>query len=691
MPRSCRLTTLSLAAALTLVPACTPREAATQPDASPAPVILISIDTLRADRLPAWGYDKVETPAIDALRQDGIQFRNAWSHVPLTLPSHVSMLTGLLPYEHGVRDNLGFSFDAAKHPPVTKALQQSGYATGASVSAWVLRAETGISSSFDFYDDAVTERSGTPVGNLQRSGAAALATATEWMSSRGNQPFFLMLHLFEPHSPWDPPEPFRSRYSDPYDGEIAAADAVVGQLVSFLRERNLYDRALIILLSDHGEGLGDHGETEHGVLLYREALHVPLIVKLPDNTRAGTTVDDVVQLIDVAPTIAAVTGVPFGPTPHGISLLAEERAPRTAYAETLYPRLHFGWADLRSLRDARHHFIDAPELELYDLETDPRESRNIASEERRVLAALRAALDAHPKVDAAPVIADPEEAKKLAALGYVGSGGTEGGDRANPRERIAEIEALREGLALESTASPAEVVAFYAAVVERNPDSVDVRGQYAAALSRAGRLADAEMQYKEALRRRPLAWHGVAIALAELQLRMKKLDEAEEHARLAMERSPAHARRILARVEGARGNFDEAERVLGSPADDPSLRAWVELAQIRANQRRIPEAIEILERTRDEARAKGIDVELLHFALGDLYGVTRRLPEAELAFRDEIRAFPRNIHAWSRLAMALAAQGKRDELPLLFSEMVRLNPTGEARALAESTRKRVGM
>ncbi|HYM60177.1 MAG TPA: sulfatase, partial [Thermoanaerobaculia bacterium] len=245
-----------------------------------APVILISIDTLRADHLPLFGYKDVETPNIDALRRDGILFTNAFCHVPLTLPSHVTVLTGLLPPDNKVRNNIGYKLDPAV-PTLPGILKASGYATGASVSAYVLRGSTGLGPSFDFYDDAIASKPGTPVGSLQRSGKASEEIAARWIGENDSKPFFFFLHLFEPHSPYTPPEPFRSRFRLPYDGEIATADAIVGDLLDFLRKRGLYDKAIIVLMSDHGEGLYEHGEPEHGIFLYREAIHVPLIVKLP--------------------------------------------------------------------------------------------------------------------------------------------------------------------------------------------------------------------------------------------------------------------------------------------------------------------------------------------------------------------------------------------------------------------------
>src|SRR6266849_2208622 len=224
------------------------------------PVVLITIDTLRADHLPAYGYRGVATPAIDSLRRDGVLFSSAWSHCPMTLPSHVSILTGQLPAEHGVRNNVGFDFQPDRNPTIAQALQRHGYATGAMVSAFVLRGRTGLARAFETYDDVdEVSRSATAL-DLERPASVTAQHAIEWIRTRRKRPFFLFVHFFEPHAPYEPPEPFRSRAADPYDGEIATADAAVGQVFDELKRRNIYKDALIILTADHGEGLGDHGE-----------------------------------------------------------------------------------------------------------------------------------------------------------------------------------------------------------------------------------------------------------------------------------------------------------------------------------------------------------------------------------------------------------------------------------------------
>lgn len=256
-----------------------------------ASIILVSIDTLRADHLPAYGYSKIPTPAIDDLARTGVLFENCYTHVPLTLPAHASLLTGLLPPDHGVRNNIGFRV-AEGTPTLASELKRVGYATGGAISAAVLRRETGIAQGFDWYDDDLrAEGPQVRTTEVQRDGSETLERALSWLSERtkasSGEPPFLFFHIFEPHTPYAPPARYRRAGVSPYDGEVMYADEIVGRLFDGLRRLDLFDRSLIILLSDHGEGLGDHGEADHGVFLYREVMRVPLVVRLPGGEGGG--------------------------------------------------------------------------------------------------------------------------------------------------------------------------------------------------------------------------------------------------------------------------------------------------------------------------------------------------------------------------------------------------------------------
>ena len=658
-----------------------------------APVIIISIDTLRSDRLPPYGYSKVQTPAIDSLAADGIVFERAYSNVPLTLPSHTTILTGLLPPTHGVRNNLGYRYESEQHPPITKALSAAGYDTGAAVSCYVLRGNTGLAGAFDFYDDAIASESGVAVGRLQRAGMDTLAVATRWIAERGERPFFLLFHLFEPHGPYEAPEPFRSRFADPYDAEIAASDDVVGRLIQDLKSRKLYDRSLIILLSDHGEGLGDHGEAEHGVFLYREALQVPLIIKLPDSKDRGQRVAEPVTLADIAPTIAALTGVSL-PATEGVNVFDEtsRSAQRPLYAETLYPRIHLGLSELRSLISGTHHYIEAPRPELYDVVSDPGERRNILEDQRRVFASMRKQMAAFDTVAEAPANVDPEEAARLAALGYVGSVGMSDGPLPDPKDHVAMVETLQRATRLMSTGDHDQAATLLRSVLETNPRFADAWSTLGSVYEGMGRYEDALSAYREGIKVAPTSSAEFALSMTGVLLQLDRFDEARKHAELALERNPAGAHQFLARIALEEKDFAAAEREARAAMVDEAARprAMVTLAQVRAEQGRLGEAVKMLEETRQDVTARRMRVEHLELALGDVYARMGRLADAEEAFKREIGMFPGNLTAWSNLGVVLVLQKKYDAVDPLFESMAKQNPSRRAYFVAAESYEALG-
>lgn len=657
-----------------------------------APVVLISIDTLRADHLPMYGYSRVKTPNLDALRRDAILYTSAYSHVPLTFPSHATILTGLLPQNNGVHNNIGYALDA-KTPTIASMLHASGYATGAAVSAYVLRGSTGIGASFDAYDDAIENRAGTPVGALQRDGHVTATIAQRWIDSHSASPFFFFLHLFEPHSPYTPPEPFRTEYaSAPYDGEIATADAIVGDVIAFLKQRGIYDRALIIVLSDHGEGLGQHGEAEHGIFLYREAIHVPLLVKLPKQQRAGESVSEPVALVDILPTIAQVTGAKPPAKLDGTSLLLPSRdAHRRVSGESLYPRIHLGWSELKSLVDDRFQFIQAPRPELYDLQRDAAETRNILDSERRVYASMRDELARTSTAAALPTHIDPEEAKKLTALGYLGSAaGTsqDAGPRPDPKDRIGEVNAMIAATELIRTHHYADAIDALRKLVAVNPDFSDAWNQLALTLEQQGRLDEAADAYRSAIRHAPQLAPEFGLSLGNVLLRLGKYDEAAEHARLGLKANAGNADILLARVAFARHDAATAEREARAARENPQsfTAASVLLAEILAQQNRSPEALSILDEAERRATAEGaMPVESLDYARGDALARMQRFDDASAAFRREIAHFPAGAEAYTHLAIIETMQGRRDNAQKLMADMVRANDTPATRQLAART------
>ncbi|HEV2064086.1 MAG TPA: sulfatase-like hydrolase/transferase [Thermoanaerobaculia bacterium] len=662
-----------------------------------APVVLISIDTLRADHLPAYGYREVETPHIDALRKAAILFASAFSHSPLTLPSHASAMTGLLPPDHGVRDNLGYRLDGKSHPTLARLAKDHGYATGAAVSAFVLRAATGLSEGFDFYDDAIeAPAQSQAVSQARRPGGETVARAVTWLDGAAGKPVLFFLHLYEPHAPYEPPEPFRSLYAArPYDGEIAAADAIVGTFVKALRDRGLYDRAVVILFSDHGEGLGDHGEDEHGILLYREALHVPLLIKLPGSRRAGETVAPPAGLADLLPTVAGLVGLAAPPGLTGRPLLETLPASREVYSETFYPRIHLGWNELRSLWDGQSHFIDAPKPELYRTDRDPGEKANLFAAEGDRARALKRSLDAIPARFDLPRQISPEEVKKLASLGYLsGAAGTAAGPLPNPVERIGDLAQAREGFRLAAAGQHVRAVAAFRGVLAANPRFFDVQYRLAQTLQELGRHREAFEAYRQALTISPSLAGEIAIAVAREAAVLGEWDAAETHARLALRNEPAAAHEILARAALARGDLAGAEReaTLAAGDRDAELRAATVRAEVRLRRNEPAEALSLLDLARERiAREKLPPARHVAYLRGDALARLTRYPEAEKAFREEIRAFPDNSEAYARLAILLAVRHRTvKEVHDLIESMYAASPTPETALLAAKTLESIG-
>jgi len=652
-----------------------------------APVVLISIDTLRSDHLPAYGYRALQTPHVDRFRRDAILFRHAYSPCPMTLPSHLTMLTGLQPPEHGVRNNIGFAFRNADHPSLPTILKKRGYATGAAISSYVLRGETGLAAAFDSYEDSIDPRPGASFADFQRPGQTTEALAREWVQARKDAPFFFFLHLYEPHVPYDPPEPFRSRYALAYDGEIATADAIVGDFLDFLRGAGVYDRALIVVTSDHGEGLGDHGEDQHSILLYREAIQVPLLLKLPGSARAGESVDAPAQLADLAPTVTEVLGVDAPPALKGPSLLRLPSS-RFLYAETLYPRIQLGWSDLHSLVDERYHYIEGPRPELYDVVRDPGETRDLAAAQAAVAARMRNQLARVPAGATTPRDVDPAAVERLATLGYVGTPRQRGsGPLPNPRDSVHLLGRIRDGLRLADRKRFDEAVTTLRAIVTESPDMVEVWTKLGDVNRQAGNLDEAARDYAEAIRRCPAPSADMVLSLAQAELARGRLDEADAAARQALEGTPARAHELLAHVALARGLVDEAEaQARAARESNPQPSADLLLAEVAIRRGDHAGALRLLdEAARHAAELKMDHVYGLDFLRGDALARLARPAEAEAAYRREIEAFPDHLQAYANLAVVYFVQRKRPAVQSILEDMARANPGPPAYRLAAKT------
>lgn len=659
------------------------------------PVVIISIDTVRADRLPIYGYEAGSTPAIDALRGDGVLFTRAYSHVPLTLPSHTSLFTGRLPNEHGVRDNFGNrvlkgDFEELFYLP--RALSDAGYTTAGVVSSFVLRSGTGISQGFDFFDDAIEGDSRE--GQLQRAALDSLAVAEDWLATAPEESFFLFFHLYDPHMPYDAPEPYASRFESGYDAEIAYTDAAVGGLLDSLRERGVYDRALIILVSDHGEGLLDHGEEEHGIFLYRESLQVPLVVKLPGNALAGSTRTHPVGLIDVVPTVAEVAGLELDEGLAARSLFAEPLPERQIYAESIYPRTHFGWRELFSLIDERYQYIDAPRPELYDLIADPQQKNNLAMVERPTLTEFRRSLAAYDTTIDFSILEDEDDEtrQRLAALGYIGTAPTEDESLQDPKDGIDAMVALRRGYAAYSAEAYEDAVEIFRQVIADQPRMVDAWELLGRSHARLGQRRQAVEAFKQALqlsRGNGKLLLETAVLLSE----MGDYEAAREHAELATSLEPA-AFQVLVQTGIREGDLQAARRDLarGYATGHQPLKlkkAEADLEVAAENWTRALSLVEEIEAELDGVKNRDA-LRGLHFVKGRALMQLDRYAEAERAFIQEIELNPRSLAPYTHLALLYAVAGDGARIGAILKRMVDTNPNPLAYADAARTLRFIG-
>jgi choline-sulfatase len=672
---------------------------------SPGPVILISIDTLRADHLPVYGYRALSTPAIDALASDGVVFEHAYSHSPQTLPAHTSILSGRLPFEHGVRDNVGFTVKPDL-PLLPTMLRARGYLTAGFASAFVLRPDTGISRGFDVYDDATASASAdAPLGTIRRDGSATLDLAVRWLDAapRG-KPFFLFVHFYEPHRPYRPPAR-HAGYANPYDGTIAYADELVGRLVSDLKRLDVYERATIVLLSDHGEGLGDHGEQEHGIFLYDETIRVPLVVKLPRERDAGRRVTAPVQHVDIVPTVLDLAGARPPKGLPGRSLVAAmdgrarpEAQPRGVYSEALYPLYHFGWSPLFALTDERYRYVLAPRPELYDLAADRAERTNIEQSKSAVASAMRGALDGivAGRGVQAPATVTATDLERFQSLGYIGSASNMpaaagSGRLIDPKDEIGVLERYREGVELRGDGRLAEAAAAFRQVVRDVPTMVDVWSQLGQTLARMGDIPGASDALSRAVALRPdSAENLAALAAAEVQLGL--LDLAAAHARAALAGEPALGHETLARVALARGRQDEAlaEAQLAQQADpDLPLPLFIEGVALHG-QRRYQEALALFRRAASGLDRRRLAIEDLHYYAGDSLAQMNDYAGAEAEFRKELSAYPGSKRARVGLALVHASEGRADEAETELRSMLGPSAPPASYALVARTLAVVG-
>ncbi|MCU1231970.1 MAG: hypothetical protein JWO97_4854 [Acidobacteria bacterium] len=481
-----------------LLAACAKPEAPAPPPAARPDIILVTIDTLRADSVGFAGNTRVKTPFLDRLASQGIVFTNAHAHNVVTLPSHVNILTGLYPYQHGVRDNAGFTLDP-KHATVAKLLHDAGYATGAFVGAFPLDARFGLNQGFDVYDDNYGKGAASLDFVIQeRPATAVLDAATKWWRGAEGKPRFMWVHLYDPHAPYRPPPPFDAQYrDDPYLGEIAATDAALDAALGSIIDAG--PKPLVIVTADHGEARGDHGELTHGLFAYESTLKIPLIVR--DGVTPHRSEAAYVRHIDIVPTLLARAGVAKPQPLLGASLLDRIDA-RDSYFEALSTSLNRGWAPLTGIIHLGQKYIELPIAELYDLPHDPVEKNNLRDKQRRDAEAARKLLAGlNADADVADRKISAEEAARLRSLGYVAGSATAGSSIADdPKHLVALDNKMHDVIDAYERHDVARALQLAKEVVAARPNMAAGRELLAFVLQQSERIGDAIANLRESVR-----------------------------------------------------------------------------------------------------------------------------------------------------------------------------------------------
>ena len=611
-------------------------------------VVLITIDTLRADHIGCYGYGQIRTPNIDALAADGARFERAYTAVPVTLPSHTVMFTGTYPMLSGMHDFAANKLNPTQ-PTLASVLKEHGYATAAVIGSAVLDSRFGLNRGFDFYYDHFdfNRLQESNLEEMERPGNLVADVALDWLSKNYSRKFFLWMHLYDPHYPYRPPPPYASEYKDrPYDGEIAFADAQVGRLIRFLKSKGRYANTLIVLSGDHGESLGEHGEKTHGFFIYNATLHVPFIIHLPGGPSPRVAlpriVPDLVSLADLMPTVLQTLKLNIPPQVQGRNLLPMIRAKepeeaRSLYGETFLPRLHFNWSELRGIETANYHFIDAPRPELYDLAHDPGETQNLYAEKKAVAEEMRARLAALIRqYSAGQELAektglDPALMERLKSLGYAGFSG--GGsptitDRAlpDPKDRIQVYELISDAIAQSQHGDYSNSTEKLNLALKTEPDSVPVH--YLLGLN----------YYR---------MHEFPNAVGQLE---RVLQLSPEYALAAFQLGLAYARS---------GDFDHAIQALkrALELDATNFSAAYNLGVVYQQKQMVTEAMEAFRQSLSIAP----DYPLGHRGLGEALLHQGQVDDALTELRRAVELAPLDPGNHAALAKALSAKGLDSE------------------------------
>jgi arylsulfatase A-like enzyme/Tfp pilus assembly protein PilF len=699
---------VALTVALLAAPACGGRRDPVA--ARPLNLLLVTIDTLRPDHLGCYGDREARTPEIDRLAAGGVVFENAVTVVPVTLPSHASIMTGAYPAAHGVHNNGSYRLGETA-TTLAEVLHRNGYHTAAVVAGYPLVARFGLAQGFDTYDDRLPAERERQIGYREKP-AEEVSRAALTILEAPHAPFFLWLHFFDPHAPYAPPEPYAAAFKGrPYDGEIAYVDAEVGRVLERARRKDMAASTLVVLMSDHGEGLGEHGEWTHGVFLYDATLRVPLVLSLPGTLPAGKRVGGLARSIDVMPTVLSALRLPIPAADQGESLLpsiedgsAPPGASRVALAETEVPRENYGWSALRAIREGPLKFIRAPRPELYDLTADPGESDDHAADRAQDAARLAADLESRFKEAEAVTTSggrqepDEQTRESLNALGYVfAAAPAPGTTLADPKDRVAVLNRLDEGRTLIAAGrfdAAAETLSRALADDPGNPTILFQRGRARLAAGRADRAGDDFTAVLARNPRNPDALQNlgsVRLAKGDLEgaaaLFQKILDAAPDSpkalASLGIVRVRqghfADAKPLFERALALEPDSQETkerlaavmERLAGGPGGAPLQAGALEQARTLYAAGRFADIVTL---ARDEIQA-GRDSPEIRFALASALFQLKRDDASAAEYRRVLAARPGDARALAGLALLALRQGKNQDAMTFLEQSKQSDPS----------------
>lgn len=650
-------------------------------------VLLVTLDTTRADRLGCYGYDRARTPNLDGLASAGVRFENVYCQVPLTTPSHCSIMTGTYPLYHQVHNNGSYALPA-ELTTLAEVLRGRDFQTGAFVGSFTVDSRFGLDQGFDVYDDNLAGGEAFKPLNAERKADKVYAAFRSWLDKRKERPFFCWVHFYDPHIPYDPPAPYNIDFADsPYDGEIAYMDRYVGQVTEALREKNLLQRTLIVLAGDHGEAFGEKVETGHGVFLYDGTLRVPMIFWAEGHLPRGLVVKPRVRLIDIVPSILDMLGLPLSGEIQGTSLLpyisGREKRSLDSYVETYFPRENYGWSELVGLVDGDWKYIQAPKPELYNLKDDPGENINALGRESGQAREMRSRLQeiiaaSSSKLASAKRELTSEEREKLRSLGYVDrTAGEPSGPLPDPKDMVEELALSQKAENLEIEGNFAEAAKAYGEILERNPKSPANYVNLA--------LTQAKMnQFDEAIRTLERGIEAIPGSLtllsrlAHTYMVMGRLQKSLDAWQAVLVLDPKYFDGLLASgwILDLMGKKEEArgflERALAVEPENTFLRKTYALNL--ATSGNLKEAIAVYERLKQENPA---DAEVLQ-DLGIAYGYAGDINRAIEVLKAAVDIRPTPV-AYYNLAVALKKVGNVKEA-VYYLKLYLGNPEGEDEA-----------